>query len=391
VKAGWKVKPLKEVCTLINGRAYKKPELLPEGKYPVLRVGNFFTNDHWYYSDLELEPKKYCDDGDLLYAWSASFGPRIWSGGKVIYHYHIWKVEPDAAQIDRDYLYYFFDWDKELIKKEQGAGATMIHVSKGSMESRAISLPPLDEQKLIVAILGEAFNGLDRARANAVANLVDTGKLFDSFVYSLFWRSQADSNHYRNLGNVCKIQSGAGFPERFQGHESGEIPFYKVSDMNLPGNEQDLVFANNYISDAVRRQLNAKIIPPRAIVFPKVGGAIATNKKRVMGTPGCVDNNVMALIPREEMIQPEYLHEWLRAFNIYEFSNKANPPSITQSTVASWPIILPSQDEQMQIVTSVNELRAHVNSLGLHYRDRLQSTDALRRTLLQKAFSGELT
>ena len=85
---GWQVKKLGDVCRLINGRAYSKPELLSDGKYRLLRVGNFFTNNHWYYSDMELEEDKYCDTGDLLYAWSASFGPRIWTGGKVIYHYH---------------------------------------------------------------------------------------------------------------------------------------------------------------------------------------------------------------------------------------------------------------------------------------------------------------
>ncbi len=92
MKAGWYKKKLGEVCELVNGRAYRKPELLSEGKYKVLRVGNFFTNEHWYYSDLELEDKKFCDDGDLLYAWSASFGPQVWTGEKVIFHYHIWKV-----------------------------------------------------------------------------------------------------------------------------------------------------------------------------------------------------------------------------------------------------------------------------------------------------------
>ena len=71
---------LKEVCTLLNGRAYKQEELLTEGKYPVLRVGNFFSDKEYYYSDLELEEDKYCDNGDLLFAWSASFGPKIWNG-----------------------------------------------------------------------------------------------------------------------------------------------------------------------------------------------------------------------------------------------------------------------------------------------------------------------
>ena len=83
---------LKDVCEVINGRAYSQQELLSEGKYRVLRVGNFFSNDSWYYSDLELEDKYYCENGDLLYAWSASFGPHIWDEEKVIYHYHIWKM-----------------------------------------------------------------------------------------------------------------------------------------------------------------------------------------------------------------------------------------------------------------------------------------------------------
>src|SRR4051812_36219211 len=99
MRSQWRTKKLFEVCELVNGKAYKKAELLAHGKYKVLRVGNFFTNNHWYYSDLELEDKKYCTTGDLLYAWSASFGPRIWQGGRVIYHYHIWKVVHDPQQI----------------------------------------------------------------------------------------------------------------------------------------------------------------------------------------------------------------------------------------------------------------------------------------------------
>ena len=63
---------LGDFATLYNGRAYKQNELFSEGKYPVLRVGNLFTNNQWYYSDLDLEPEKYCNSGDLLYSWSAS-------------------------------------------------------------------------------------------------------------------------------------------------------------------------------------------------------------------------------------------------------------------------------------------------------------------------------
>jgi type I restriction enzyme S subunit len=133
MKAGWKRSKVRDVCVLLNGRAYSRPELLTKGKYPVLRVGNFFTNNHWYYSDMELGDDKYCDNGDLLYAWSASFGPRIWTGGKVIFHYHIWKVQPDRELIDKNFLFMWFLWDAERIKADQGTGTTMIHVAKGSI------------------------------------------------------------------------------------------------------------------------------------------------------------------------------------------------------------------------------------------------------------------
>ena len=75
---GVQFKPLGHVVKFINGRAYRQPELLNEGKYKVLRVGNFHTNDKWYYSDLELDDEKYCKDGDLLYTWAATLGPQVW-------------------------------------------------------------------------------------------------------------------------------------------------------------------------------------------------------------------------------------------------------------------------------------------------------------------------
>lgn len=150
---GWEEKRIDEICKLINGRAYKKDELLNKGKYRVLRVGNFFTSDHWYYSDLELDEDKYCVKEDLLYAWSASFGPRIWKEEKVIYHYHIWKVIPNENLVTRDFLFTLFEWDKDKIKAAQGTGTTMIHVSKGSMENRIVPVPPLKEQQTIVSQL----------------------------------------------------------------------------------------------------------------------------------------------------------------------------------------------------------------------------------------------
>jgi type I restriction enzyme S subunit len=157
---------LSEIARVINGRAYNQPELLKQGKYPVLRVGNFFSNRSWYYSDLELDKDKYCDNGDLLYAWSASFGPRIWDGGKVIYHYHIWKVEEKKEMVLRDWLYWWFLWDVKQIKEAHGTGSTMMHVTKGAMENRFVQLPSLEMQSQQVREIAELQLATQKIESN---------------------------------------------------------------------------------------------------------------------------------------------------------------------------------------------------------------------------------
>lgn len=142
---GWEVKQLKDVSTLLNGRAYKQHELLDKGKYKVLRVGNFFTNSTFYYSDLELDDDKYSEYGDLLFAWSASFGAFIWNGDKVIYHYHIWKVLFDKDCLDIQYYRYLLNTMTSFFMNDVH-GIGMVHLTKSGMEQYNLPIPPLPLQ-----------------------------------------------------------------------------------------------------------------------------------------------------------------------------------------------------------------------------------------------------
>ena len=147
----WEVKTIKEIATLINGRAYRQDELLPDGKYKVLRVGNFFTNDSWYYSNLELEDKLYCHKGDLLYAWSCTYGAYIWNEDNTIFHYHIWRIE--CNNVVKKFLYYLLNDDVQK-QKSASQGSTMTHITKGFLEQRSFPLPPtLAEQERIAGAL----------------------------------------------------------------------------------------------------------------------------------------------------------------------------------------------------------------------------------------------
>ena len=172
---GWVVKQLKEVSTLLNGRAYKQEELLREGKYKVLRVGNFFTNGDYYYSNLELDDDKYCDTGDLLFAWSASFGAFIWEGGKVIYHYHIWKVMYEDKFLNILYYKYLLNtMTSSFMKDVHGIG--MVHLTKAGMEQYSLPIPPLALQNEFA----QKIEAIDRQKELVKRSIVETEALFNS-------------------------------------------------------------------------------------------------------------------------------------------------------------------------------------------------------------------
>lgn len=153
----WEERKLGDVAIFINGRAYSQEELLSSGKYKVLRVGNFYTNDSWYYSDMELGAKYYAEEGDLLYTWSATFGPHIWHGEKVIYHYHIWKVELTDA-LEKHFAMQLLENDKQSILSDKN-GSTMVHITKAGMENKKVMLPPNINEQIKI---GKYFQNLDR-------------------------------------------------------------------------------------------------------------------------------------------------------------------------------------------------------------------------------------
>ena len=180
---GWRKVALEVNATLLNGRAYKQDELRDSGKYPVLRVGNFFSNRGWYYSDLELDDDKYCDNGDLLYAWSASFGPQIWNGGKVIYHYHIWKVLVGEAY-NKQFLCKLLEYATESLMGDTH-GIAMMHLTKSGMEKTEFIVPPIERQEQFAAFVEQT----------------DKSKYYSSLSFRY---CQAAANTYRQEWMTCR-------------------------------------------------------------------------------------------------------------------------------------------------------------------------------------------
>ena len=176
----WELCKLKRKYRLLNGRAYSDNELLSEGKYRILRVGNLFTSNHWYYSDLELEDNKYCEKGDLLYGWSASIGPYMWEEEKVIYHYHIWKVL--FAPNIRRYAYYQLQALTDAKKKDMH-GTAMQHLTMDNMNNSYIATAPIIEQQAIADYLDEKCADIDSLIQTKLSKIDSLKEYKKSIIY----------------------------------------------------------------------------------------------------------------------------------------------------------------------------------------------------------------
>ena len=132
----------------------------------------------------------------MLYAWSASFGPRFWREEKVIFHYHIWKID-SFKNVDKNFLYHFLDLDSAKIKNEV-QGGTMVHITKGDMEKRTISYPSVPEQRNIARFLFL----LDERIATQNKIIEDLKKLKSAIIEKLYSEIQGKEYSYRQLFDV---------------------------------------------------------------------------------------------------------------------------------------------------------------------------------------------
>ena len=149
------------------------------------------------------------------------------------------------------------------------------------------------------------------------------------------------------LGEVAEVRSGWGFPNAYQGHADGDYPFYKVSDMNIVGNETTMVTANNYIDANTIKKLGIKPAPEGTVIFPKIGAAVATNKKRLLSMPSAYDNNVMGLIAGEK-VNSRFLYHWMQTINLSTLANDSGAvPSIRKSEMEMLPVPIPCPDNPL--------------------------------------------
>ncbi len=389
IPESWKWVPFSSIATLLNGRAYKKTELLEEptsnGKdnTPILRVGNLFTSDKWYYSDLTLEDNKYCNPGDLLYAWSASFGPTIWQGCRSIYHYHIWRVDHNSSYVNKKWLYFWLLGKTQDLKRS-GHGLAMIHITKKGMEQELVALPPLQEQVRIVAKLEEAFAEIDRAEKayeelQTLAGVL-RGQILQEAIQGKLVPQMAEEGVVEQIGaaseevpfeipeswrwvtlaSVGKTHTGATPSTSKKEYFGSDIPFVKPGDID----HCLLTYREDGLSTAAYEV--ARLVPEKSLLMVCIGGSIG--KVALCDREVSFNQQINAIVCNEELALPEYLFVIMRSpyfqDEVWRNATGTATPIINKSRWGKIWIPLPSTKEQVRIVAKVEDLMKQVDALS---------------------------
>tara|TARA_B100000787_G_C16090751_1_gene248808 strand:- start:116 stop:724 length:609 start_codon:yes stop_codon:yes gene_type:complete len=190
------------------------------------------------------------------------------------------------------------------------------------------------------------------------------------------------------LGEIAKAVGGNGFPKKYQGNKNKDIPFFKVSDMNTDGNEKFMLKSNNFVDVNDLKEMKAKLYPAGTIIFPKIGGAISTNKKRILTKDAAFDNNVMGVVSSNKIL-PEYLYKVFLNIDLYELSNKAALPSINNGTVNDIDFVLPPLSEQERIVAKLDAAFAEIDKAIEHAQLKVLNLHQLKSSILNQNLSRE--
>lgn len=224
---------------------------------------------------------------------------------------------------------------------ETSAGSLSPRTRWSDLATFEFYLPPLIDQKKIADLLWQ----LESHRRDLGNEITQFGNFLSSYRRDAIEKLSA-TNGLVSLGDLVKFAGGSAFPERYQGQSLG-IPFLKVSDL---GDDTYVTESANYVErKLLETELKARTWPPGTVVFPKVGAALLSERRRILATESALDNNLMGLVPSDSLI-PEFLHLFMETISLGSIAQVGVIPSVNQSHLSKLQIPLPTLDEQETLI-----------------------------------------
>jgi type I restriction enzyme S subunit len=386
MKEGWEIKKLGEIATFSQGvQVGLNQHLLEpkEGYVRFIRIVDYTqdTNDIRYVPD---PGKKYFVNEDDIVMVRYGTPGLIGRGKAGVIANNLFKIKVERIDITNDYLTLFLSQDDIQHYLSTQGSATMPALNFGQLKIVEIKFPPLPEQQRIVSILDTCFAAIDQAKANAEQNLKNAKELFESYLQGVF-EKKGDGWEEKTLEEVCEITSKLIDPRllEFQdlihvGAGNIESKTGKLSDLKT-AKEENLISGKFQFDDSM-------------ILYSKIRPYLM----KVVNCDfiGICSADIYPLKPLKIVISKEFLYNILLSQKFTEYaiqgSQRAGMPKVNREHLFRYNFQLPPIKEQKAITQKLDALREETLKLEAIYQKKLDDLEELKKSILQKAFSGDL-
>lgn len=400
----WQNTLIGDVCTLINGRAFKQTEWSNNG-LPIIRIQNLNKpKASFNYFEGELDERHHVRKGDLLFAWSGtpgtSFGTHEWKGADAALNQHIFKISFSETQIHKSFFRYAIDQKLDELIGSANGGVGLRHITKGTFEKTKISFPPLAEQKVIAEKLDTLLEQVEttKARFERIPHILKT---FRQSVLTAAISGKL-TEEWRNIKNI-KINSWTDgvlgdfvdkptYGSSSKSQPEGTIPVLRMG--NLQGGELDWTNLV-YTSDPV--EINKYKLSYGDVLFNRTNSPELVGKTSIYrGEREAIYAGYLIRVVCKENLDPEFLNYLLNSPDAKDYCYQVKSDGVSQSNInaqklIAFPIKAPTMIEQREIVRRVEEFFNFAYTIEQKNNAALERVNNLTQSILAKAFRGELT
>jgi type I restriction enzyme S subunit len=383
--SGWTEATLGEIGEYLNGRGFKKSEWRDAGR-PIIRIQNLTGSSRAFnYFDGEPEERYTARPGDVLVSWAATLGVFVWHGPEAVVNQHIFKV---ASHIDQDFHRYLLLAVLDDLKR-QTHGSGMVHITKSRFDETPVRVPPLSEQRRIVAAIEEQFSRLDVAEVSlhaAQRKLDVLSELLVEIAVSGAWP-------WASAGDVTRVQGGIQKqPKRRPRHNTA--PFLRVA--NVLRGKLDL--RDVHAVELFNGELDRYRLAPGDLLVVEGNGSVEQIGRSAMWRgeiADCVHQNHLIRVRPGSSLLPEFLDiYWNSGVTRRRLAEVASSTSglytLSTAKVKAVPVPIPPLEVQRRLVENLERQRSVIGNLASGVAMALRRSAALRRSVLERAFTGQL-
>jgi len=380
MKASWEHRSVGDLCEVIAGQSPEGKSYNSDGKgMPFYQgkkeFGEKFIGEPTTWT---TQTTKVARKGDILISVRAPVGPVNFATNEICIGRGLAAIR-NRPGLDREFLFYQLLYLQPEI--EGRAGAVFASISKSDIEALTLAYTALPEQRLIVSILDKAFDGIAITKANADRNLKNASALFKSQLQSVFTQ-RGEAWPKKLLGEVCEFEGGTQPPKAnfIYAPKAGYVRFLQIRDF---GSEKHITF----IPDSKKNRLCRE----EDIMIGRYGASVG---KILSGKAGAYNVALIKTIPDLAILDRSYFYHYLisGAFQerLMNIAARSAQDGFSQDDIYRFPVPVPTLRVQKEIIEQIEPLAENIKRLESIYEKKLAALDALKKSLLHQAFSGQL-